>query len=124
MRQHNGDQRELSTRIPSPLVAPGLNVTNHLRVVASGDRFQFYINGARVPLCIPNQPDGKSTYDEDAKACLDGKLLDTLVDTTIPSGQVGVAAQSFETAGVVVNFDNLAVFGPDPALFQANTTRE
>lgn len=109
VRAFNREQTELSTWIPSPAVNQGLNVTNWLRVVAKGDQFQFYINGQQVQLCIPDDPTQKSTY---TTACLGGKMLDSLVDDSIPNGQIGVAAQTFDEAGVVVDFDNLVVYGP------------
>jgi hypothetical protein len=38
--------------------------------------------------------------------------LDTLVDASIPNGQLGVVAQSLDESGVVVDFDNVVVYGP------------
>ena len=89
-------------------------VVNQLRVVGDGDYFQFYINGERVQLCIPDDPDGQSTmYDG---ICIGGSMQDTLVDDSMPFGRLGVAVQSDVgwPTGVVVDFDNVIVYGPQP----------
>jgi hypothetical protein len=112
MRSIDGQQKELSNWIPSPLVTQGIDVVNHLRVVATGDRFRFYINGQPVQLCVPNNPDGTSTYNDRLGGCIDGQMLDTLVDASIGSGQLGVVIQTLDEPGVVVNFDNVVVAGP------------
>jgi hypothetical protein len=114
VRSLEGVQKELSNWIPSPLVNQGVSVTNHLRVVAFGDSFRFYINGQLVQLCIPNNPDGISTYDDRRGGCIEGQMLDTLVDQSIPNGQIGAAIQTLDEPGVVVNFDNVVLIGPQP----------
>lgn len=111
LRSLNGIQRELSTWIPSAVINTGLGVANSLRVVAKGNEFQFFVNDQSIELCIPDDPDGISTFPATGE-CIGGQMLDTLVDNTIQSGQLGVAAQSFDEAGVVVDFDNLVVYGP------------
>jgi hypothetical protein len=114
VRSFNHEQKELSTWIPSPAVIQHTGVTNRLRVVAKGDQFQFFINGQQVALCIPDDPTARSTYSEQTGECTGGKMLDTLADSSIPNGQIGVAAETFDEAGVVVDFDNLVVYGPSP----------
>jgi hypothetical protein len=111
VRSIDGLQKDLSTWIPSPLIHQGLDVTNYLRVVAKGDVFQFYINGSLVQLCIPDDPAAQSTYTFDG-VCQGGTMRDSLVDVSIPNGQIGVAAQTFDESGVVVDFDNLVILGP------------
>lgn len=111
VRSLNGKQKELSNWIPSPLVNQGLGVTNFLRVVAVGAQFQFFINGQRVQLCVPDDPNGVSTYDERAGGCK-GSMVATLRDSAIPNGQIGVVIQTFDESGVIVNFDNVMVVGP------------
>ncbi len=113
-RSLNGVQKELSNWIPSPLVNQGIGVTNTVRVVAVGDRFQFYINDQPVQVCIPDNPDGISTYNEFNGGCIEGQMLDVLVDSSIPGGQIGVVIQTLDEPGVVVNFDNITVVGPQP----------
>jgi hypothetical protein len=110
LRVVNGDERELSTWIDSPTVAPGLGAVNTLRVAARGDQFEFYANGERLAVCIPNDPGARSTYYLDT--CLEGQMLDTLTDSTFPSGQLGVVAQAFAQPDVVVEFDNVVVYSP------------
>jgi hypothetical protein len=109
LRSFNHEQKELSTWVPSVAINQGLNVTNRLRVVAKGNQFQFYINGQQVQLCVPDDLNGKSTY---KTACVGGTMLDRLVDDSIANGQIGVAAETFNESGVVVDFDNLIVSGP------------
>ena len=116
MRSIDGQQKELSNWIPSSLVNQGIGVTNNLRVVAVGNRFQFYINSQPVQLCIPDNPDGISTYNELNGGCIGGQMLDTLADSSIPNGQLGVVIQTLDEPGVVVNFDNVMVAGPDPVI--------
>jgi len=111
LRSFNGDQKELSTWIPSPVINQHIGATNFLRVNAKGDHFQFYVNNQQVQLCIPDDPNGVSTFPATGQ-CVGGKMLDTLVDSSIPNGQLGVVAQSLDEQGVVVDFDNVVVYGP------------
>lgn len=66
----------------SSAVQTGLNVTNHLRVVAEAGNMIFYVNEQEV---------GRVT------------------DTTFNSGDVGVLVQTLGGGGVTVEFDNLSV---------------
>lgn len=69
----------------SDAIQQGLGATNHLKVVCDGDRFAFYVN---------------DTY------------LTEVTDSAFSSGNVGLAVGAFDEAGVVVHFDNLAVYSP------------
>jgi hypothetical protein len=111
-RSIDGVQKELSNWIPTTLVNQGIGVTNTVRVVAVGDRFQFYINDQPVQVCIPDNPEGISTYN--GGECKQGQMLDVLVDSTIADGQIGVVIQTLDEPGVVVYFDNVMVVGPQP----------
>lgn len=111
-RSVDGVVKVLSIWIPSDIVNQGFDVANDLRVVARGDLFNFYINGQPVALCIPDDPTAESTYNDLTGECLGGQMLETLTDASIPSGQIGVVAQSFDEAGVVVDFDNVVVTAP------------
>jgi hypothetical protein len=113
VRSIAGDQKELSAWIPSPLVNQGLGVNNTVGVVAIGDTFRFYVNDQPVQLCIPDDVTGVSTYDERRGGCIGGQMVDTLIDASIASGKLGVAVQTFDEPGVVVNFDNVLVVGPE-----------
>lgn len=115
-----GDVRELSTWIPSPHILQGLDVVNHLRVVAAGDQFRFFINGEAVALCIPDDPTARSTYIERSGECLGGQMRTTLIDDSIGQGQVGLIVLSLGTPGVRVAFDNLLIFQP---IVEVNETR-
>ncbi len=112
VRSIDGEQKTLSAWIPSPLVVQGLEVSNIVRVVAVGDQFRFYINDHPVQLCIPDNPDGESTYNEPLGGCIGGQMVDSLTDDTIPYGQLGVVIQALDEPGVVVDFDNVLVVGP------------
>lgn len=113
VRYLDGVEKVISLWIPSDAVEQGIGATNWLRVVAKGDQFQFFVNNQLVQLCIPDDPNAESTYNEFKKECVGGQMLDTLVDNTIPDGQIGVAAQSFTESGVIVDFDNLVIYGPE-----------
>ncbi len=111
LRSFINDQKELSTWIPSPIINQHIGATNFLRVNAKGDHFQFFINNQQVQLCIPDDPNGVSTFPATGD-CIGGKMLDTLIDASIPNGQLGVVAQSLDEQGVVIDFDNVVVYGP------------
>lgn len=104
-------QKNLSTWIPSDVINQHIGATNFLRVIARGDQFQFFINNQQMQLCIPDDPNAESTFPVTGE-CVGGKMLDTLVDSSIANGQLGVAAQSLDEQGVVVDFDNIVVYGP------------
>jgi hypothetical protein len=110
----NGQSKVLSAWIDSPLINQGNDAINWLRVVASGPRFQFFINGQQVRLCVPDNPDGESTYFRGQ--CVGGQMVDTLVDDTISTGQLGVVAVTLSQPGVVVDYDNILVLGPEPII--------
>lgn len=110
----DGNDRELSAWIPSDLVNIGVGpdaASNWLRVIAQGDQFRFFVNGQPVQLCVPDRPDGISTYDDINGICL-GQMQDVLVDDNIGYGQIGVGIQSFDEPGVVVEFDNILITAP------------
>lgn len=111
-RTVNGDDKVLSVWIPSEVVNQGFDVANDLRVVARGDQFQFFVNDQPVALCIPDDPNAESTYNDLTGECLGGQMLTTLVDANIPAGPLGVVARSFNETGVVVDFDNVVVSAP------------
>jgi hypothetical protein len=113
VRSFAGEQKELSAWIPSPLVIQGLDVMNMVRVVAVGDQFRFYVNDQPVQLCIPDDPNGVSTYDERRGGCIEGQMVDALTDSSIANGRLGVVIQTFDEPGVVVDFDNVVVTGPE-----------
>ncbi|MBI1277447.1 MAG: hypothetical protein GC179_04905 [Anaerolineaceae bacterium] len=104
-------QKNLSTWIPSPVINQHIGAANFLRVNAKGDHFQFYVNNHLMQLCIPDDPNAESTFPATGE-CVGGKMLDTLIDASIPNGQLGVVAQSLDEQGVVVDFDNVVVYGP------------
>ena len=115
LRSVDGKARTLSNWIPSDAVRQGFDDVNELRVVAQGERFQFTVNGQQaLSVCIPKDPNAESIYDEYASECVEGQLLETLTDSTVASGQIGVVTQAFDEPGVIVDFDNLVVTSPQP----------
>jgi hypothetical protein len=119
LRSVSGKAQTLSNWIPNDAVYQGFDQANELRVVAQGGSFQFSINGTPVSVCIPNDPNAESTYNEFTQECVEGKMLATLTDSTVGQGQIGVVAQSLTDPGVVVDFDNLVITSPQPV--QATT---
>jgi len=109
VRVIEGVERVVSDWIDSTAIEIGIDAVNALEVRASGDSFAFAINGNPVSLCIPTDPTGKSTYS--GGGCVGGTMVETLRDSTIANGRIGVGAISTETgdAGVIVEFDNLIV---------------
>lgn len=111
----NNNSRIISNWNASPLINLGIGATNHLRVVGRGDRFQFYINGQRVQLCIPDNPEGESTPLPNGE-CRGGRWSDTLVDDSIRYGRIGVTVEVdlAQEPNVLVEFDNVIILGPLP----------
>lgn len=108
-RMVDGVEKDLSTWVKSSAIDEGLDVTNWLRVVASGEYFQFFINNQLVQLCVPDDPEGESTYYLDE--CVEGTMVDTLQDDSFASGQIGPAVLTLDEPNVAVEFDNLVVLG-------------
>lgn len=109
----NGVEKRLSTWIPSEHIRQGTNTINRLRVIGLGSQFQFYINGQIVPLCIPDSPQGESTYS--AGQCF-GTMTETLSDETFAEGQLGAVIQA-SGDDMRVRFDHFLVFQPDVSSF-------
>lgn len=104
--------KPLSNWIASELVNTGIGATNRLRVVAKDDTFQFFINDQLAQLCIPNDPEAESTYR--GGICIQGEMRDSLTDTSLTSGRLGVVAiTEIGQPDVVAQFDNLVVYSPD-----------
>lgn len=111
-RSVNGVEKILSDWVESNAVQIGINVVNTLRVRAQGNAFQFFINGQQIGLCIPDNPEGISTFM--MGECIGGSMVQTLIDDSIANGRIGVGARTTETGdvGVVVEFDNLVIVSP------------
>lgn len=109
-RTQGGQTTDLSTWIDSPVIAQGIGGVNTLRVVGVGGSFRFEVNGESVPVCVPDDPDGVSTYA--GGQCVGGQLRDSLTDAAFASGQVGVAVITPSEADVEAAFDNVVVTQP------------
>lgn len=118
----NGEEKIISTWLQSSFINQGIadfqeNPSigiNRIRVITSGSYFRFFVNDQLVLLCLPTDSDAQSTVNPVTGECLDGIMTDTLQDTTFSSGQLGVVAKSLSEPGVMVNFDNFLVYGPEP----------
>lgn len=110
----DNSSRFLSDWIFTDSINTEIGSGNTLRVVGYGDHFQFFINGEQMMLCIPDNPDAQSTMFNGA--CMEGRLQPTLIDDAIPYGRVGVAVEMDvgQVEDVIVEFDNVIVYGPDP----------
>jgi hypothetical protein len=123
----NGVEKVISTWLASPAIQQGVAASqdspdvgvNRLRVIAYDSSFQFFVNGQQVQLCVPNNRDAESTVNPITGECIDGTMLDTLTDASFASGQLGVVVKSLNEPGVIVNFDNLLVYGSNPVNEQA-----
>jgi hypothetical protein len=108
----NNVTKELSTWIASDVIQQGVGETNQIRVVGRGDQFQFYINDQLVELCIPDDPEAKSTYTGE---CMAGQMLTTLTDSTHVYGRLGLTVITLDEPDVVVDFDQVVVYSPTTA---------
>lgn len=111
-RSRDGKVEALSESHASPVVLPGLNVVNQLRVVGQGSHFKFYVNDQQLTLCPSGPGTAKSTWTSDG-GCMsnNGKTADELVDDSFDEGQIGAGVR-VEVPGIDVAFDNVLVYAP------------
>ena len=111
----DGNDEILSHWVQSPAINQGINSINHLRIVGYESNFQFFINGELLSLCIPDDPDASSTPLVTGE-CRGGSWEETLVDDSISFGRLAVAVVSDDSHpdGIIVDFDNAGVYGPQP----------
>ena len=104
--------KALSAWIASDAIRQGLGAANEIRVIAEGARYRFYVNGAPLALCIPDDPGAASTFA--AGECIDGNMQEAYTADMSSVGRLGLIAQSTASGGggVVVHFDNMIVFSP------------
>jgi len=112
MRSLDGTLKPMSNWIVLDAINKDINALNHLRVVGKGNTFQFYINDQLLELCIPDNPDGVSTFDFSGN-CM-GTMKTELIDNTIPFGYVGVGLDldSGQRDGFIVMFDEVLIYSP------------
>jgi hypothetical protein len=108
----NGVTKELSTWIASDVIQIGLGETNEIRVLGSGNQFQFFINDQLMELCIPDDPEAKSTF---IGECMEGQMLTTLTDDTHPYGRVGLTVITLDEPDVIIDFDDVVIYSPTTA---------
>jgi hypothetical protein len=111
-RVQDGVAEEMSQWIFSQAIRAGIGETNTIRVVGVGDQFRFYVNDQPMAMCIPDNPDARSTYNDITGECIEGQMLETVTDASIPDGRLGVIATSLDEPDTVVEFDNAVVYSP------------
>jgi hypothetical protein len=112
-RVRNGIAQELSTWIPSEAIQQGMGARNRIQVIGIDDQFQFFVNDQPLLMCIPDNPEAKSTYDEINGECMGGQMLQTVQDSAIADGRLGVIAVTLDEPDVVIDFDNVLVYSPE-----------
>lgn len=105
-----GGANEITPWMQADVINLGLETTNRIRVVGRGDTFQFYINGERMPLCIPD-PGNAPTLGLNGE-CLGGTMRESWQDDRLASGRIGLVVRTEMQAGTVVEFDNFVVLSP------------
>jgi hypothetical protein len=105
----NGVEREISTFIPSDAILTDFGAGNTIRVLAQGDTFRFWVNEAPLPLCLPDDPAGASTYS--GGECF-GTMADAYTDGMHETGRIGLIGVSGMEPDVSVVFENLVVVQP------------
>ncbi len=110
----DAESEALSAWIASPRIRQGLGAENALRATARAGRYQFFVNGEQLALCLPEDPGAASTYA--AGECVGGSMRDSYIDDSMSSGRIGFIAQATASGGggVAAAFDNLIVFSPLP----------
>lgn len=111
-REPGSEERILSTWIPSSAIRLGLGQDNALRADIADGAARFTVNDEPLQFCIPDAPDGVSTYYLDS--CLDGTMVDVLPVPGVGAGQLGVLALATATGGpgVAVQFRDALVIAP------------
>jgi len=112
IRVLDGKSKIMSDWIWADTIKREVNAQNRLRVVSQDDRFQFYINDQLLQLCIPDNPDGTSTFDFNGN-CM-GTMKTELIDDSIPYGHVGVGVDLDvgRDEGFTVAFDEVVIYAP------------
>lgn len=88
VERHDGEgkwERFTDGWSPSPHIEQGLDVTNHLTIIAAGGTFSFYAND---------------------------QLLSQILDRSYPAGKIALDAGTFAQTDLQVAFDNLIVREP------------
>lgn len=111
-KKQAGETQLVSAWIPSSHIEMGLGAANRIRIIARDFSYRFFINGAHVSLCLPDDKGARSTFA--GGECVDGAMQAVYHADARHIGKLGLIAQSTATggAGVVVRFDNLLVFSP------------
>ena len=99
------------------------DASNHIRIRAIGDAFQFEVNSIPLKLCIADDPDVLPIWDTSGTdpACLGGTIVDTWHDSDLMRGEIGLGAQGIvgfdgentTPALASIEFDNLLIVPPD-----------
>jgi hypothetical protein len=105
----NGTLETLSAATVPEFVV-GLNWSNDLRVVAKGNRFQFFVNGKQLTLC-PKGNDKRSTWAKAGCASNNKQTAQELIDDSFTDGRIALVIYQ-NNEKVAVEFDNLVIVAP------------
>jgi multisubunit Na+/H+ antiporter MnhE subunit len=98
----------------SPMIKLGVDQINQLRLIASDDSFQFFVNNEPMALCLKGS-DRRSTWNGLASGkCLSNNQQTSISfrDATLTDGKIGLGVVA-DSPGVRVVFDNVLLFGPN-----------
>lgn len=117
VKRENGALRDISTWGMSEAIVTG-KAANHIRIVAKGDSFSFFVNGKPMPLCLAGE-NAFSMWNPLTGACETSDPITTYRDSDFPQGGIALAAGSSIdlSAPVVIAFDDLTIIGPAPDTF-------
>lgn len=83
---------------------------NEVRVVAVGDQFRFYVNGAPVPLCLRGE-NNESMWAGPGE-CSTAQVTYIYEDAAFQQGAIALAAGTFDGSEIAAAFDDLVIVGP------------
>jgi|GEM_PF-884657 len=99
----------------SDVIQPGM-APNQIRIVASGDQFQFFVNDQPLALCLKGTNEISMWAPElEGQSCQTANVTTVYQDADFGEGQIGLAAgHSVDTSSpVVIAFDDLLIARPE-----------
>lgn len=112
VKVRNGVQERISDWGVSDAILQS-DAANEVRVVARGDRFQFYVNGTALPLCMKGENETSMWANwEGPGMCFTDEPRFEFVDGEFTQGRIALAAGTIDGSDVTVAFDDLVLVGP------------